>query len=96
MTAELAGRPPGADINGNTAGAGPKYFVDIEGSDYPWDQATITAAGIRELAGWPDDQQVVEVDLATNIEHTLAEDEAIELKPGHGFGRKISFKRGTR
>jgi len=96
MTADLTGRPPRPKTNGVTPGAGPKYFVDIEGSDHPWDQATITAAGIRELADWPADQQVVEVDLTTNIERTLTDDGVVELKPGHGFGRKISFKRGTR
>jgi hypothetical protein len=74
--------------------AGPKYFVDIEGADYPWDSPTITTAELRELAGWEPSQQVVEVDLETMTETTLDEDAVVTLTPGRGFAKKIRFKRG--
>jgi hypothetical protein len=73
---------------------GPTYILNIEGVDYDWHSDTITPAQIRELAGWPPDQQVVLVDLRTNIETTLEEGTPVELKPGVGFGRKFRFKRG--
>ena len=75
-------------------GKGPKYEVNIEGGLYPWDEATITVAQIRELGSLPADLPVIEVDLTTNEERTLEEAEVVELKPGKGFGRKVSFKRG--
>ena len=30
---------------------GPKYFVNLEGAEKPWDEPTITVPEIRELAG---------------------------------------------
>lgn len=74
---------------------GPKYFVDLEGVEYAWDEATITVAQIRELAGWTTNQQVMLVNLDTNEETVLTEDAAVQLKPGHGFGRKFKFRRGA-
>lgn len=73
---------------------GPKYEIDIEGTKYPWNEDTITSAQIRELGDLPADQPVIEVDLKTNEERTLAEDEVVEVKPGKGFGKKVTFKRG--
>jgi hypothetical protein len=72
----------------------PKYEINIEGVDHPWETDTITVPQIRQLAGWDDTQPVVEVDLSDNSERTLSEDEVVELKPGHGFGKKIKFQRG--
>lgn len=72
---------------------GPKYFVDIEGTEYKWDKETITVPEIRQLGNLPSDLPVIEVD-AENNERTLAEDEVVTLKPGHRFGKKISYKRG--
>jgi len=72
-----------------------KYFVDIEGTDYDWHEATITAAQIRGLAGWGSEEQVIEVDLDDGTERTLSEDDVVELKPGRGFAKKIRFKRGS-
>jgi Multiubiquitin len=72
----------------------PKYEIDIEGVDHPWEEDTITVPQIRQLAGWDDTQPVVEVDLSDNSERTLSEDEVVNLKPGHGFGKKIKFQRG--
>jgi hypothetical protein len=73
---------------------GPKYFVNIEGDDRPWPSPEITVPQIRELAGWDANQQVVEVDLETMVEVTLAEDATVQLKPGRGFAKKIRFQRG--
>ena len=80
---------------GNHAGKGPTYILDIEGIDYPWHEPKITVAQIRDLAGWTTDQQVVIVDLDTNVETVLDENTPIDLKPGHGFGRKFKFRRGS-
>lgn len=74
---------------------GPKYFLDLEGVEYPWHEPSITVAQIRELAGWTTDQQVMIVNLDTNEEAVLAENTPIEVKPGHGFGRKFKFRRGA-
>jgi hypothetical protein len=73
---------------------GPKYFVNIEGVEHAWDQATITVPQLRDLAAWDASQQVVEVDLESFTEITLADDAVITLKPGHGFAKKIKFQRG--
>ena len=73
---------------------GPKYFVNIEGVDHPWDTATITTAQLRQLAGWEPSQQVVEVDLESMTETTLPDGAVITLTPGHGFAKKIRFQRG--
>jgi hypothetical protein len=74
--------------------AGPKYAVNIEDVDHEWDRDTITVPEIRALGGIPDGIEVIEVDLKTNDERTLAESDLVEIKPGQGFGRKIKFKRG--
>jgi hypothetical protein len=74
---------------------GPKFEVNIEGQLYPWTRDTITVPEIRELGHFPTDMPVIEVDLNDNTERTLAEDEVVELKPGKGFGKKVSFKRGA-
>lgn len=73
---------------------GPKFFINIEGAEKPWHEETISVAEIRELAGWEATQQVVEVNLEDNTEHTLGENETVTLKPGHGFAKKIRFQRG--
>jgi hypothetical protein len=73
---------------------GPKYFVNLEGIEKPWDEETITAPQIRELAGWDASQPIVEVNLEDNTERTLAEGEIVPLKPGHGFAKKVKFQRG--
>jgi hypothetical protein len=73
---------------------GPKYLIDIEGTSYPWDHDTITVPQIRGLGSIPEDQQVQEINLDDNTEHTLDEDAVVTLKPGHGFAKKIRFQRG--
>ena len=73
---------------------GPKYLIDIEGAEYPWDHDTITLSQIRELGAIPEDQQIQEINLDDNTERTLVEGEVVTLKPGHGFAKKIRFQRG--
>jgi Multiubiquitin len=72
----------------------PKYYVDIEGTDYEWGRDEITVAELRQLAGFAASQEMIEVDLTDNSERVLREGEAIELKPGKGFAKKVGFKRG--
>lgn len=72
---------------------GPKYILVIEGEEYDWDQDTITTEQIASLGGWDVSQGVIEVD-EDNVERTLAPGEIIEIKPGHGFGKKHRWKRG--
>lgn len=73
--------------------SGPKYFVEIEGTEYPWPNDTITVSDIRRLGNLPQDVPVIEVD-PDNTERTLAENEIVTLKPGHRYGKKVRFKRG--
>jgi len=73
---------------------GPKYFVNLEGIEKPWDEETITVPQIRQLAGWDSSQPIVEINLEENTEETLEEHEVVTLKPGHGFAKKVKFQRG--
>lgn len=75
------------------ADPGPKYVLNIEGNDVPWDQDTITTEQIAQLGGWDLSQGVIEIDKDNN-ERTLTAGEIIEIKPGHGFGKKHKWKRG--
>lgn len=77
----------------NESGQGPKYILNIEGNDIPWDDDTITTEQIAELGGWDISQGVIEVDKDNN-ERTLQPGEIIEIKPGIGFGKKHRWKRG--
>ena len=79
---------------GDKSHPGPKYEINIEGTTYPWSDDTITVPQLRELGHLPADTPVIEVDLKTNVERTLDESAVVELRPGKGFGRKVSFKRG--
>jgi hypothetical protein len=74
-------------------GQGPKFFIDIEGVEKPWDAPTITTEQIIALGGWDASQGAIEID-KDNVERTLAPGEVVELKPGHGFSKKVKFKRG--
>lgn len=72
---------------------GPKYILNIEGVEVPWEKDTITTEEIAQLGGWDASQGVIEVD-QDNVERTLAPREVIEIKPGHSFGKKHRWKRG--
>ena len=72
----------------------PKYHLNIEGTEHDWNEDTISVPQLRTLGDLPTDQPVIEVDLKTNDETTLAEDAVVTLKPGQGFSRKVQFKRG--
>jgi len=72
----------------------PKYEVNIEGQTYEWEQETISVAELLQLAGYGQDQQMIEVDLKDNSERVLEPTETVELKPGKGFAKKVAFKRG--
>jgi Multiubiquitin len=76
------------------AAHGPKYFVNIEGEEYPWDRPTITVLEIRLIGRLPEDQPVIEINLEDNTERTLGECEVVEIKPGHAFAKKVRYKRG--
>jgi hypothetical protein len=73
---------------------GPKFFVNIEGTEYPWDQDTITVPQIRRLGSLPTDIPVLEINLEDNTERTLDENETVHLKPGHAFAKKVRYQRG--
>lgn len=83
-------QPQATDANSNH---GPTYFVNIEGIEHPWSGPTITTEQIAALGGWDVTQGVLEVDKDNN-ERTLSPGELIELKPGHGFAKKVRWKRG--
>ncbi len=71
----------------------PKYFVDIEGHNFPWAQDTITTEQIAQLGGW--DLSEARVSIAKdNNERPLKPAEAVKLMPGQGFAKKVRFRRG--
>lgn len=74
-------------------GEAPPFFVNIEGVEYPWHKDTITTEEITQLGGWDTSLGVIEIDKDNN-ERTLQPGEVVELKPGHGFSKKIRWKRG--
>lgn len=72
---------------------GPKFQLDIEGVLKPWDKDTITTEEIIALGGWNSSQGAILIDKDNN-ERTLQPGEVVEIKPGMGFSKKVSFKRG--
>ena len=78
----------------DTKGQGPKYYLDIEGEEKPWDKDTITTEEIATLGGWDISLGVILIDKKDNTERTLNPGEVVELKPGMGFSKKVRFKRG--
>lgn len=77
----------------NVVKNGPKYILDIEGREIPWQSPTISTEEIASLGGWGVNDGVIEIDRDNN-ERTLAPGETIELKPGQGFAKKVKWKRG--
>ena len=83
------------DLEAHGRGGKPTRFaLDIEGTVYDWDRPTITVPEIREIGGLPAGVAVLEINLKTNEELTLPEDEVVDLKPGLGFSKKVEFRRG--
>lgn len=72
---------------------GPKYYINIEGKEFPWEKDTITTEEIIRLGGWEMSQGAIEID-SDNNERTLQPGEVIHIKQGHGFSKKIRWKRG--
>lgn len=70
-----------------------KYIVCIEEQEYDWDKPEISYEEIVNLGGWESSAGIIEIDKDQN-EHTLQPGAVIELKPGHGFSKKICWKRG--
>lgn len=70
-----------------------RLVLDIEGTQHPWNQPTITATDVARLGGWDVGQGVMLID-AENNERQLQPTEAIDLRPGHGFARRIRWRRG--
>jgi hypothetical protein len=98
LNQKLSSGSEGSSANHGTSAAaadnsGKKFFVNIEGTEHPWDEPTITAAQIAQLGGWDLSQGVIEID-EDNVEHPLAPDAVVELKPGHGFAKKVKWQRG--
>mgnify|MGYP001610432853 CR=1 FL=1 len=73
--------------------SGKKFYINIEGKEYPWDRETITVPEIRALGNIPSDQPILQ-ESPDGTERTLAENEVVELKPGHRHGRAAKYKRG--
>ena len=78
----------------DTNGQGPKYYLDIEGEEKPWDKDTITTEEIAALGEWDVSLGVILIDKKDNTERTLNPGEVVELKPGMGFSKKVRCKRG--
>ena len=70
------------------------FKVDIEGTIYEWHSPTISVSQIRELGDLPADLPVLEINLKTNEQRQLAEDEVIRLRPGMGYSKKVRWQRG--
>ena len=73
--------------------AGKKYYINIEGVEYPWDTEIINVKDMRALANLPAGLPIVE-EFPNGTEKTLADTDVIALKPGHRYGRAPKFKRG--
>jgi hypothetical protein len=70
-----------------------EYLVDIEGKIHPWPKDTITTEEIIALGGWPPAEGAIEI-FKDNTERTLKPGEVVHIKPGHGFAKRVLFKRG--
>jgi hypothetical protein len=77
----------------NTQQNGPKYFLDIEGTEHVWNGPTVTATDIARLGGWDAAQGVLLID-AENNERQLQPEELVTITLGHGFARKVRWRRG--
>lgn len=73
--------------------AGKKFYINIEGAEYPWNNEIISVREMRTLANLPGGFPIVE-EFPDGTEKTLAATEVVALKPGHRYGRAPKFKRG--
>jgi hypothetical protein len=73
--------------------AAPKYFVVVEGVEHPWANDTIAFEDIIRLGGWSAAEGVIEID-EENRERTLQPGASVALKSGHGFSKKVRWRRG--
>ena len=73
---------------------GPKYLINIEGKEIPWEKDTITTEEIISLGGWEPNIGAIEINLKDNTERTLQAGEVVTIKPGHGYSKKVRYKRG--
>lgn len=81
------------DLGDRHEHGGPTYFVNVEGTEHPWPRPTITTEEIAALGGWDPAQGVIEIDRDNN-ERPLAPGDTVQLKPGHGFAKRVRWKRG--
>jgi hypothetical protein len=79
---------------GKDNGKGPKYLINIEGKEIPWEKVTITTEEIISLGGWESNLGAIEINLKDNTERTLQPGEVVTIKPGHGYSKKVRYKRG--
>ena len=70
-----------------------KYYANIEGAQYPRIKETMTGQEIKTLGNLPGDLPVVE-EFPDGTERTIRDNEVVQLKPGHRYGRAPKFKRG--
>jgi hypothetical protein len=74
----------------------PPYLINFEGTDFLWQKSSITPNELRSLVGLALGEEIIEIDMQTQVQATLGEDAVIELKPGHGFAKNHHFNRGLR
>ncbi len=82
-----------SNLNSPDDHSGQKFYIQIEQTEHEWDHSTITVQEIRQLGNLPADQPVIE-ETPEGTERQLGENETVELKPGHRYGRAPKYKRG--
>jgi hypothetical protein len=76
---------------------GSHYEVLVEGKIYPWDKESIKTSEIRSLGELPSDRPVIQMDLISGEENTVAEDQVLQLpalQEGKRFSKHRNFRRG--
>lgn len=82
-----------ADIQASEEKGGKFYTFFVDGQEIRTDKETLTGLEIMTLAGIPREQGLILV-LDDGTERSLAEAEAVDLKPGRRFKIAPRFKRG--
>lgn len=70
-----------------------RHEVDIEGVKHHWHVDKITIVELRQLAGWEESVEIIEIDVDNN-ERVVLVDEVIVLTHGHSYGKRVRWKRG--